>query len=95
MVRTFSLTWLERTGNPSPSVLEELAGRFDRALQDDLEAYLNADDQRLRRDLYSLVNLRNRIAHGENEGVGRDRALRLSVSSEELSDWWILSFNPH
>jgi len=41
-----------------------------------------------------LVHLRNRIAHGENEGVRRTRALSLSAASEELSDWWILSFNP-
>jgi hypothetical protein len=93
-VRTFSLTWLERTRNPSPTNLVELAGRFDRGLQDDLEALLDENDQRLRGELGALVHLRNRIAHGENEGVGRNRALTLSVASEELADWWIVSFNP-
>lgn len=94
LVRTFSLTWLERSRNPSPANLVELAGRFDRGLQDDLEALLDENDQRLRSALYALVHLRNRIAHGENEGVGRNRALALSGASEELADWWILSFNP-
>ena len=94
LVRAFSRTWLERTSNPSPAALMALAGRFDQNLREELEELLEADDQRLLKELHILVNLRNRIAHGENEGVGRPRALALSSVSEELSNWWILSFNP-
>lgn len=95
LVRSFSLTWLARTRNPSYDALMELAGRFDLVLRDDLERALEADDRRLRQDLHALVDRRNRIAHGENEGIGRDRALSLSGSSEALADWWILALNPY
>jgi hypothetical protein len=94
LVRSFSLTWLERTRNPSPPALEELAGRFDANLCDDLTRLLDSDDQRLRQELFALVDRRNRIAHGLNEGVNRERSLALSRVSEEVADWWIVSLNP-
>lgn len=95
LVRAFSLTWLTRTRNPSYGALLELAGRFDLGLRDELERTLKADDARLEKDLHALVDRRNRIAHGENEGIGRDRALSLSTSSEALADWWILALKPY
>src|SRR3954453_8582903 len=66
-VRTFSQSWLERSPNPSPSALTLLAGRFDAAWADDLMELLEADDQRLQREIEFLVDRRNKIAHGLNE----------------------------
>jgi hypothetical protein len=94
LVKTFALTWLERSRNPTPVRLIELAGRFDASMRDDFELLLEFEDRRLHDALASLVEKRNRIAHGQNEGVNRDRALALAAASEELADWWIVRLNP-
>lgn len=94
-VRTFAHSWLERSRNPSPEALGGLLGRFDAALQAEFEAYLDEDDQRLKRDLSFLVDRRNAIAHGLNEGVGYERALTLVASAVHVVDWFILRLNPN
>lgn len=93
-VRSFARSWLERTRNPSPEALAELVGRFDISYQEDLLNLLDRDDQRLRRELSLLVDRRNKIAHGFNEGVSRDKAMALKDVALEIGDWFILRFNP-
>jgi hypothetical protein len=95
VVRSFAHSWLERSRNPSPDALSGLIGRFDASLQDEFEKILEADDQRLRRELSSLVSKRNAIAHGMNEGIGHERALGLTVPAKEAVDWLILRLNPY
>lgn len=69
-------------------------GRFDSTLASEFAALLDADDQRLRRELAFLVDRRNRISHGLSEGVGLRKALDLSSVSSEVGDWFILKLNP-
>lgn len=95
LVRSFARSWLERSRNPSPSNLIELVGRFDSNLSDDFEVFLDADDQRLRRELDFLVDRRNRIAHGLNEGINSPKALDLTLVAVEVADWFILEFDPN
>ncbi len=95
MVRSFGLTWLEHSRNPKPSALTELLGRFDAALEEEFRAFVSANDAFLEKELFVLVNVRNRIAHGENEGVNRARALTLSAVAEDVADWWISALNPY
>lgn len=92
--RSFALSFLERSRNPSPENLLDLVGRFDLKLQDELNEILDEDDQRIRRELSFLVDRRNRIAHGLNEGVSREKALLLKDVAIEISDWLVLRFNP-
>lgn len=94
LVRTFARSWLERSGNPGPDRLENLLGRFDKGLRDEFAEYLDADDQRVRRQLAFLVDRRNRIAHGLNEGVAGRKALELKSEACEVADWFILRMNP-
>jgi hypothetical protein len=94
-VRTFAMSWLEQSKNPSPDTLCELVGRFDLSYQDDLLELLEQDDQRIRRELAFMVDRRNRIAHGLNESITRDKALLLWSVAIEVSDWFILRFNPY
>jgi len=94
IVRSFAQSWLERSRNPSPENLGNLVGRFDGLLHDELLDLLDKDDQRLRRGLAFLVDRRNKIAHGLNEGVNREKSLELKQIAIELSDWLILRFNP-
>lgn len=94
MVRNLALGTLRRAPNPSADALQDLAQRFDPALKAELRSLLNAHDQRLRRELNFLVELRNRIAHGQNENVGVTKALALQDVACEVADWYILRFRP-
>ncbi|MET3922671.1 hypothetical protein ABIB26_003632 [Arthrobacter sp. UYEF20] len=94
-VRSFSLTWLAKSRNPSARALRELAERFDPAWAQDLDNVLDENEQSLRRLLGNLVDFRNLIAHGQNQGVTREKALELGDAAESISDWWITTMNPH
>lgn len=93
--RAFAISWLERSPNPSPDALTLLTGRFDAVWSSDLTEFFEADDQRMSRELNFLVDRRNRIAHGLNEGVGSQKALALKDVACEAADWFIARFNPH
>jgi len=95
LVRVFARSWMDRSRNPTPDALLGFIGRFDYSLQLELKELLDADDQLLRRDLAMLVDSRNKIAHGHNEGVRPRRALGLTDSAELIADWFILRFNPN
>jgi hypothetical protein len=92
--RTFGRSWLDRGRNPTPEALVLLVGRFDATWANELSDLFDADDQRLRREVAFLVDRRNKIAHGLNEGIGTVKALQLSDVSLEASDWFIARFNP-
>jgi hypothetical protein len=94
IVRAFAQSWLDRSRNPSPDNLLDLVGRFDRSMQEEFLELLEHDDQRIRRELAFLVDRRNRIAHGLNEGVSREKALTLKEIAIEVGDWFVLRFNP-
>lgn len=94
MVRSFAHTWLEHSRNPSPKALDELVGRFDESLRLDFLDLLERDDEYLKRELAFLVDRRNKIAHGLNEGLGLAKALQLKKVACEIADWFILRFNP-
>jgi hypothetical protein len=85
----------ERSKNPSPENLAQLLGRFDQGLRDEFEDFLHDGDERLYRDLSFLVDRRNRIAHGLNEGIGPQRALELVDAGQDMVDWFILRLNPY
>jgi hypothetical protein len=94
-VRSFAISWLERSPNPTPEALLALAGRFDGVWASYLEDFLNQEDQRLAREVMFLVDRRNRIAHGLSEGIGRKKALVLKGVACEVADWFIARFNPN
>jgi hypothetical protein len=94
LVRAFAHSWLERSRNPGPEYLYELVGRFDGSIADEFLALLDADDGRLRRETSFLVDRRNKIAHGLNEGITQSKALQLKGTACELADWFVLKFNP-
>jgi hypothetical protein len=93
-VRAFGRSWLERGSNPTPDALLELVGRFDATWAANLQDFLEEEDQRLHREVSFLVDRRNKIAHGLNEGIGTVKALQLSDIAREISDWFISRFNP-
>lgn len=92
--RQFGLSWLERSRNPKQAALEELLSRFDESWGKSFADFMAEEDERLRRELASAVDKRNRIAHGENEGAGREQALRMCGAIEEISRWWSERLKP-
>lgn len=94
-VRSFAHSWLERSGNPKPEYLIQFIGRFDMAMANEFERFIADDDGRIKRDIDFLVSRRNRIAHGESEGINQTRALQLKEVSCDVADWFILRFNPN
>jgi hypothetical protein len=95
MVRSFAHSWLERTHSPSPESLLTLLGRFDSNLQSEFADFLDDEDQRYRRELAFMVDRRNKIAHGLNEGIGASRSVVLADVAYEVADWFILRLNPY
>ncbi len=95
LVKSFALSNLERTRNPRPDVILEQIGRFDAALGQELADFMDEDNSTVRQDLLFLVDRRNRIAHGENEGMGMNRSLALAKTASLLVDWLVLRLNPN
>lgn len=90
----FGGSWLGRGRNASPSQLVELVRRFDAEWGAELERELNADDERLKREVSFLVDRRNKIAHGLSEGIGARRAMDLALVAIEVTDWFIRRLDP-
>jgi hypothetical protein len=93
-VRAFSESWLQQSRLPTPEALSEIAGRFDGSWADELLLVLLENDEHLHREMYFLVDRRNKIAHGLSEGVGTVKALALKEVACVVADWFVLRFNP-
>lgn len=92
--RSYALSWLERSINPSLGNVSTTLGRFDQNLADEFERLLSDDDNELKNELSVLVTKRHAIAHGANEGLGSQRALALYDVAKRVADWMILRLNP-
>ena len=93
-VEAFAVSWVPEGKNPWPDYLVRWVGRFDKNLADDLDDLLEDDDERLRREVSFLVDRRNRIAHGLNEGIGGRKALDLKNVACEMAEWFTIQFDP-
>lgn len=93
-VRSYSLSWLDRSINPSIDNLQTSIGRLDSGLALELKNLLAENDDELYQDISALVARRHAIAHGANEGMGSKRALALYLSSKRVADWIILRLCP-
>lgn len=92
--RTFTLSWMSKSRNPSPDNLLDIVGRFDQAWRDELQGLLDQDDGFLNRELSLLVQRRHQIAHGLNEGLNSRKALALVDVAKTVANWFIRQFNP-
>lgn len=93
-MRAFAHSGVERGKNPSAENLIQLLGRFDQSLSDEFEAFIGEEDELIRRELGFMVDRRNKIAHGLNEGLNSERAVALSEVAERVADWFVLKLNP-
>ncbi len=72
--------------NPNPNRIKELLGSFHASWRQEISDLLDSDDELLKRELASLVDKRNKIAHGQSEGVGRRKSLVLCDYALQVSD---------
>jgi hypothetical protein len=93
-VQTFGLSWFPPTRNPSPDQIMQWVGRFHPEWESELKELLLDNDEELHRELSLLLDRRNRIAHGLNEGITVRKALDMKHVATTLADWFILRFNP-
>lgn len=65
-VARFVAKQLERIYNPKTPTFLRTAGQFDETWERELAAFLNADPDRRKGGINSIIEYRNRIAHGES-----------------------------
>jgi hypothetical protein len=90
----YGASWLELGTNPLPDRLVRLVRRFDGGWAEELSALLEQDDELLKRELSLLVDRRNKIAHGEGEGMGARKALDLLKMTRQVTGWFVVKFDP-
>ena len=94
VVKTFATSWLPSHKSPAPESLVQWVGRFDASWANELQEMLDDGDEELRRELSLLVDRRNRIAHGLNEGITVRKALDLKQTAADIADWFLFRFEP-
>lgn len=93
-IKSFSLSWMSKSRNPSPDNLLDIVGKFDSSWRVELQNLLDANGKHLNNELHVLVQRRHQIAHGLNEGLNSRKALELVAIAKIFADWFIRQFNP-
>lgn len=93
-IGSFVRSGLPRGANPHPDTLAKQLRRLDPSWGDDLDRFMDEEDGLRRRTLAAMVEQRNKIAHGQNEGVGVRKAKEYAETSVDLGDWLCLRLNP-
>lgn len=78
----------------TPRKIVEKVRWFDAGIAENLDELLKGDDEYLKRELKFLVDKRNKIAHGQSDGVGAAKAAALAEVSINLGDWLIAQIDP-
>lgn len=85
---------LFRGRNPKSGTMLEVLRRFDSEWAADFENFIGQDLGLYQRELDFLVDRRNKIAHGQSEGVTRRKALDLCDYAVDIADWLVDCFDP-
>jgi hypothetical protein len=92
--RSFALSWMNKSRNPSLDNLYRIIGRLDDKMLDELETLLESDNGALKEQISSLVGRRNGIAHGLNDGLSSRKALEMVEDAKQVASWFILNLEP-
>jgi hypothetical protein len=85
---------LFRGRNPRPDDLVERLRKINPVWSSSFAGYLDEDDYRRRRELGLLVDRRNSISHGQNEGLGVRKALDLAQIALDVGLWFGQTMDP-
>lgn len=89
---SFSESHLQRFENPKPDTIEQFVQRFDPRWREQIALVLDEDENR--GTISALISVRNRIAHGANQGIGIDSVQRYRVTCYRLVDVALALFEP-
>jgi hypothetical protein len=85
---------LFRGTNPRPQSLIDRTRKLSSEWANELESYLHDGDKLVWRELSFLVDRRNSISHGQNEGLGVRKSLDLANIALDVGDWITSMINP-
>jgi hypothetical protein len=88
----FALSHLEKSRNPKSERLIEHVRRFNASWADELDEFMSEDETANRID--SLVGIRNQIAHGRSQGIGRVSSFEYFGVVDKVVDWIVDRFDP-
>lgn len=77
-----------------PNILIERMDDVDATWAVELTDFLKLDDEQLYRELAFMVDKRNRIAHGQNHGLGTKKAIDLCDVAVAVADWIVKRMDP-
>lgn len=77
-----------------PHIFLERIKDIDGSWAEELTSFLNEDDQLLYRELAFMVDRRNKLAHGQNQGIGVRKALDLANVALVIGDWLTETIDP-
>jgi hypothetical protein len=80
--------------NPRPADLVKRLSRINIQWGTELDELIDSDDELLRREISFLVDRRNKIAHGQNEGIQTRKALNLADHALNIGDWISVRLDP-
>lgn len=83
-----------RGSNPRPTVVADTLRRLSPVWATEFEQLTANNDDLYGRELSFMVDRRNKIAHGQSEGVGRRKALDLASVALEIGDWLVAKLDP-
>ncbi|NMM24770.1 MAG: hypothetical protein HHJ11_15005 [Phycicoccus sp.] len=73
--------------NPWPNDLARRMSRINILWSQELDELFDENDELLRREVSFLVDRRNKIAHGQNEGMQIRKSLDLADHALSIGDW--------
>lgn len=93
-VTSYVRSGLFKGRNPTSKAMCETLGRLNSGWESSFEDFLSEDLGLYQRELNFLVDRRNKIAHGQSEGIGRRKALDLAEYAFDIGDWIIDCLDP-
>lgn len=87
----FANSWLDRIPNLSADALTKLVSRFDQQWSKELVEFLEIEERK--GSLNALNGIRNGVAHGQQQGLSRERAWAYFELVEAIVDWLLERFD--
>lgn len=89
-IRATYKTWM----SPKAANLKGVLDKLSSILSDNFQRYLDDGERDYVSDLGSLVNSRDKVAHGENVQINMRKAMGYCDSVMYVADWYIECFKP-
>jgi hypothetical protein len=86
--KSFAMSFFKKAPNLTPDALEKLIGRFGEPWEEELAAFLDADERR--NALGGLLAVRNKVAHGQSYRGGQLNVATYKKLVDDIHSWVVL-----